>query len=102
MPKKAKVKPLSADQLTEILQKVRAPMHATFEVTASDLEEACAGCGERLTNAGAVESCLDGGGLMSVYGGQAGKDADALIRDYAKAGHYTQIYKHLCKTVRLV
>lgn len=85
-----------------LVAKLRGPMINTFSVTAGDLQEACATCGERLTNAGAVESCLDGGGLMGMYGGQAGKDAEAALDEATKKYDYMNIYRRVCKAVHLV
>ncbi len=100
MPKNTKPKMPEAE-FAEFVKVLRPAMQNTFNTTASDLEEACRSCGERLTNAGAVESCLDGGGLMRMYGNDGGRAEDAL--DAAtKKYDYEDIFKRLCKAVRLV
>lgn len=98
----AKVRPMSAGQVSALLEKLRGPMMRTFSVTAGDLEEACRSCGEELDNAAAVESCFDGGGLMGMYGGVEGKEAEALLDEVTKAGHYDQVFKAAVRQIRLV
>lgn len=85
-----------------LVAKLRGPMFNTFSQTAGDLAEACATCGERLTNAGAVESCLDGGGLMGMYGGAQGKEAEAALDAATAKYDYMNIFRRLCKAVKLV
>ena len=86
------------DQLLAVL---RPAMWSTWQTIAGDLEAACAECGERLTNSAAVESCLDGGGLMADYGndgGAAHKALDAACKQY----DYLNLYRRVCRAVRLV
>jgi len=101
-PAKPKVKRMPKAELEALIAKLRGPMRATFQVTAHDLEEACRSCGEELDNKGAIESCLDGGGLMGMYGGAAGKEAEALLDAASKAGHYEQVFRACCKQIQLL
>lgn len=99
---KAAPKRMPKAELDALIAKLRGPMRRTFEVTAHDLEEACRSCGEKLTNEGAVESCLDGGGLMGMYGGAEGKECEALLDAASKNGTYMQVFRAVCKQIILV
>lgn len=100
MTTKAKVKPMPKAELDALVAKLRGPVRQTWEVIGGDTEAACAEDGTRLTNAMAVEVSLDAN-YMSMYGGAEGKAADKALADACKAGHYTQIFRRMCKELRL-
>lgn len=94
------VNKLSAADLKALVAKLRGPVVQTWEVVAGDCYEVASECGEKLTNAMAVETCLDAN-RMAMYGGEAGKEADKLLDQACRAGHYTQIFRAICRELKL-
>jgi hypothetical protein len=88
-------------EFAALLAAIRGPMERTANVIASDLEAACAEAGERLDNAGLVESCLDGGNLMAMYGGDGGA-ADRAVGEACKKYDYRNLFNRITKAVRLI
>lgn len=89
-------------ELDALIAKLRSPVFNTWQVIGGDVEQACTESEERLTNKAAIESCLDGGGMMGMYGGASGKECETLLDAAAKNGHWTQVYNAVCREISLV
>lgn len=84
-----------------LLPLLRPAITATADAIAADLEQCYAENGGRLTNAGLVEAALDAN-RMAVYGGARGKEADEAVTAACKKYSYSNLYRRLCRDVRLV
>lgn len=78
-------------------QSIIAGVHQTWQAIGSECESACAEMGERLTNAAAIETCIDAD-RMAQYAPAAHKELMALFESVG----YAKVERALRKTVRLV
>jgi hypothetical protein len=84
---------------------VRTPICRTADYIAADLEQCCAEAGERLDNAGLIESCIDADRLwfgMNPKVQAEGKAASDLIGKAIEAHGYPKVLKYLAKHIRLI
>lgn len=95
-----KIKRLPKLEIDAIVATLRGPVFNTWQQIGGDVEESCASCEEKLTNAVAIEACLDAN-RMRMYGGASGVEADELVGKLAREGHYTQVYRALCRALQL-
>lgn len=82
------------------LDKLRGPINKVWNYIGSDSEQCAAECGERLTNAGAMEGCLDAGRMAAQPINETAAH-DFLIQLFDEHG-YAKVQKFLCKHIRLV
>ena len=61
----------------------------------------CAEAGEKLSNLGAIEFCVDAGNLV-LHGGREGKLAEPLVTEAFEHNEYDKVLAAIGKTLRLV
>lgn len=81
-----------------VLDILSGPILVTWNEVGSDTEQCCQECGDRLTNAIAMETCLDANRLDSC--GRS-PEADKLVGELFAEHGYDKVFKFLCKNVRL-
>lgn len=75
-------------------------INQTWGAVASDLYEAAAEAGDRITNEAAIECCIDANRL-AMYGGKNGKAMDELVTKLIKEHGYNVVMKQLKKELKL-
>lgn len=74
-------------------------IHSVWSHIGSDLESCCQEAGERLTNEGALESCIDADRMTALIKNPA---ADAEISALIKEHTYPVLMRTLKKEIKLV
>lgn len=93
----AEVKGIKADARWNNLN---TSIHSVWNIIGSDCLQCDEECGERSTNAGCIEACIDADRMTTNCGAQ-GKEADAFLDELLKKYGYTAVNKFLSKEIRL-
>ena len=83
-----------------VLDKLQGPIWKVWNYIGSDCYECAAECGERLTNASAMEGCVDADRMAAAPINEKAAH-DFLISLFDEHG-YSKVQKFLCKHIKLV
>jgi hypothetical protein len=81
------------------LKQVFSGICATWQDIGHDVIACCNECGERVTNAVAIEGCIDGG-YMDNHANR--KEAMTLIRREIDRAGYTRVLNFIARKLRLI
>jgi hypothetical protein len=83
-----------------LVTRLRNPIQKTWNYIGSDIENCMAECGERMTNAHAMEACLDADRLSEPYIGNDPEGMEILRAAFKEHG-YQKVMKFLGKNIKL-
>ena len=83
----------------DLAEKLRGSIMRVWQYIGDESMALAEECGERMTNAGAMEGCIDANRLSD-----CGKDpaSDRLVSDLINEHGYSKVSKFLCRHIKLV